>query len=130
MSSVLLPTDICCGRVRGRSLSREFLISRESAGEIGLLIRSLLCLIGWSNFGFFAQGAPGYAMTPAISIMTDYKVVDPIRVHRLPMRTEGGSSLVRVCFAFARLTQAKITSDRALDLLTPMHRNGAAEAQD
>src|ERR1022692_4302612 len=37
-------------------------------------------------------------------------------------------------FEFARglprLTQAKITSDRALDLLTPMHRNGAAEAQD
>ena len=46
------------------------------------------------------------------------QMVDPIRVHHLPMRMEVGSSLVRVCLD---LTQVKITPDRALNLLTPMH---------
>jgi hypothetical protein len=32
-------------------------------------------------------------MTPEMTFMTAYKMVDPIRAHHLPMKVKGGSSL-------------------------------------
>jgi hypothetical protein len=46
--------------------------------------------------------------------------MDPIRVHRLPMTREGGSSLVRVCAVLTRLPSMTTRDD--LDPLTPAYR--------